>query len=224
VIPLYDDQPARGVPAVTLILIAANVLVFAAWQLRVGLEASVEAAALVPAALGRGANVAAYPGVFTSMFMHGGWMHLLGNMWFLWIFGNNIEDACGPLRFTLFYIGCGVAAAAAHVALRPDSPVPMVGASGAVSGVLGGYLVLHPGARVLTALPLGPFVRPVMLPAYVYLLVWIGFQVVSQLAAAGGSGGGVAYMAHIGGFVAGVVGIKLFERRRRAGRARRASR
>ncbi|HET7754803.1 MAG TPA: rhomboid family intramembrane serine protease [Anaeromyxobacteraceae bacterium] len=150
--------------------------------------------------------------VFTSMFLHGSWMHLLGNMWFLWLFGDNVEDSMTRPRFAIFYLLSGMAAAAAQVLTNPSSGVPMVGASGAISGVMGGYLVLYPRVRVYTLLLLGFFLTTVALPAWVMLLFWIGLQALSGLASIGDSGGGVAFWAHIGGFVAGAVLVKLFAR------------
>lgn len=216
--PLHDDQPTRSFPIVTLLIITINAVVFIWWQLGIGLEQSVATAALVPHAVTHARTGSEYAPIFTSMFMHGGWMHLIGNMWFLWIFGNNIEDNAGHFRFLLFYLLCGVAAAGAYVWFNAESHVPLIGASGAVSGVLGAYLVLHPNARVLTFIPLGPFIRMLYVPAFIFLLLWIGLQVLSQ-AAMISSGvkeeGGVAYLAHIGGFVAGIALIFCFQTRRR---------
>src|SRR5688572_7001017 len=156
------------------------------------------------------------PNVITSMFMHGGWMHLLGNMWFLWLFGNNIEDSTTRSRFLVFYLLCGVAAALAQVLADPQSIIPMVGASGAISGVMGAYLVLFPRVKVFTMVPLGFYATTVALPAWVMLIYWMVLQLVSQAASTmRGQQGGVAYLAHIGGFAAGVVLIKVFERRDR---------
>src|SRR2546427_7092845 len=149
--------------------------------------------------------------VLTSMFMHGGWFHLLGNMWFLWVFGNNIEDSMGHTRFVVFYLLSGVAAAATQVLVSPHSVVPMVGASGAISGVMGAYVLLYPRVRVHTIVWLGFFVTTVALPAYVMLGYWFVLQLV--LGAAGAlshAQGGVAVLAHVGGFVAGMALIKLF--------------
>jgi membrane associated rhomboid family serine protease len=148
----------------------------------------------------------------TSMFLHGSWMHLLGNMWFLWIFGNNVEDSMGRTRFIAFYLLCGLAAAMGQVVTEPASAAPMVGASGAISGVMGGYLILYPNVRVFTLVPLGFFITSMALPAWVMLGYWFLIQFVSGLASFGGGMGGVAFWAHIGGFVAGVVLIKLFAR------------
>lgn len=151
--------------------------------------------------------------VFTSMFLHGSWMHILGNMWFLWIFGNNVEDSMGRLRFIIFYLLSGIGAAAAQVVTDPDSIVPMVGASGAISGVMGAYVVLYPRVRVFTLVPIGFFLTSVALPAWVMLGYWMLLQVLGGLPQlAGVSEGGIAFWAHIGGFVAGVATIKLFAR------------
>jgi membrane associated rhomboid family serine protease len=145
----------------------------------------------------------------TSMFLHGSWMHLIGNMWFLWLFGNNVEDSMGRFRFIIFYLACGLAAALAQVATNPASPIPMVGASGAISGVMGGYLVLYPKVRVFCLVILGFFVTSIGLPAWMMLVYWLLLQFVSGLASFGGEEGGVAFWAHVGGFVAGVILVKL---------------
>jgi membrane associated rhomboid family serine protease len=149
--------------------------------------------------------------VFTHMFLHGSWMHLLGNMWFLWLFGNNIEDAMTRPRFLVFYLLCGLAAAALQVAADPHSAVPMVGASGAISGVMGAYLVLFPRVRVFTVIPLGFFIQTVALPAWAMLLYWAFLQLAGGLTS-GEAAGGVAFWAHVGGFLAGVVLVKVFTR------------
>jgi rhomboid family protein len=149
--------------------------------------------------------------ILTSMFLHGSWMHLLGNMWFLWIFGNNVEDAMGRLRFVAFYLLTGGAAALAQVVLNPTSAVPMVGASGAISGVMGAYIVLYPRVRVFMIVPLGFILTSMAWPAWMMLGYWLLLQFVSGLIAPQ-EGGGVAFWAHFGGFVAGVVLVKLFAR------------
>lgn len=156
-----------------------------------------------------------FSNVITSMFLHGGWMHLLGNMWFLWLFGNNIEDSMTRPRFVAFYLMCGIAAAMFQVFADPKSAIPMVGASGAISGVMGAYLVLYPKVRVFTLVPLGFFITSLALPAWVMLLYWLFLQFAGGVTQIGSSEGGVAFWAHIGGFVAGVVGVKLFARRDR---------
>jgi membrane associated rhomboid family serine protease len=154
--------------------------------------------------------------VFTSMFLHGSWMHLLGNMWFLWLFGNNVEDSMTRGRFLAFYLLCGVAAALLQVATDPGSIVPMVGASGAISGVMGAYLVLYPRVRVFTLVPLGFVLTTVALPAWVMLLYWAGIQVLSGvMTIVGEATGGVAVWARVGGFAAGVLLVLLFRRPQR---------
>lgn len=171
-----------------------------------------------PIALGEGLVCLTEPGptisrIFTSMFMHGSWLHLLGNMWFLHLFGNNVEDSMGRARFLVFYLLCGVAAALLQVALDPGAAVPMVGASGAISGVMGGYLVLYPRVRVFTLVPIGFFLMSVALPAWTMLLYWFVLQLLGGLTTiAGAAAGGVAFWAHIGGFLAGVALVKLFAR------------
>jgi membrane associated rhomboid family serine protease len=151
----------------------------------------------------------------TSMFMHGGWMHIIGNMWFLWVFGDNLEDVMGRGRFIGFYLLCGLAAAVGQMLIDPGSRVPMVGASGAISGVLAGYVRLFPHARVLTLVPIFIFLQFVELPAFLFIFIWFGLQLLQGFASLGqvGTGqGGVAFFAHIGGFVAGLVLVKLFRR------------
>lgn len=229
--PYKDENPTVLTPYVTVGIIALNVL---AWLLVQGfgmmepLARSVCELGLVPgellgtappgsaAPLGRGLlcvvdPVPNYSTLITSMFMHGGWFHLIGNMMFLWVFGNNIEDAMGHVRFAVFYILGGLAAAAAQLAVNPSSTVPMVGASGAVSGVLGAYLLLYPRVRIYVLVFLGFFVTTIQLPAYIMLGYWIVLQVLGGLPSLAGVEGGVAFFAHIGGFVAGLVLVKLFE-------------
>jgi membrane associated rhomboid family serine protease len=149
--------------------------------------------------------------LLTSMFLHGGWMHLIGNMWFLWIFGNNVEDSMGRLRFIAFYLLTGLAAALGQVIASPASIIPMVGASGAISGVMGAYLVLYPRVRVYALVPIFIFFTSIALPAWAMIGYWFIIQVVSGLFSVGDMGG-VAFWAHVGGFVAGVALIKLFAR------------
>jgi membrane associated rhomboid family serine protease len=149
--------------------------------------------------------------VLTSMFMHGSWLHLIGNMWFLWIFGNNIEDSMGHTRFLVFYLLCGVLAAAAHIASAPGSAIPTVGASGAISGIMGAYLLLYPRVRVYTLFILLFFIRIIPVRAWFILLLWFAIQLISGSTDV--TGEGVAFWAHVGGFVAGVVLVKLFENR-----------
>jgi len=204
-IPLRDHNPSSRVPFVTYGLIAANIAVFLAyWPLFADLPqlyAFYQDWALIPAKVSHGQGVHGY---ITSMFLHGGWMHLLGNMLFLWIYGDNIEDELGPVRFALFYGACGLAAAAAQVAAEPASRVPMVGASGAIAGVMGAYLLMFPRARVDILIIFIFFFRIVPVPAWIVLGLWFALQLFGGLGTPAG-GGGVAYWAHAGGFVAGVV-------------------
>jgi len=215
-IPLRDENPARTVAFVVIAVIVANVLVFlheASLPPR-RLEVFVAHFGLLPAEIVNLPSTAAVRSVFTSMFLHGGWMHLIGNMLFLWIFGNNIEDSVGHFRFVIFYLLAGIGAAAAQVAINPDSAIPMIGASGAISGVLGAYLMLFPRARVLVLLPIFVFYRLLYVPAWLMLIFWFGLQLLSGAMSLGADvKGGVAFWAHIGGFVAGVVLIVPFKRR-----------
>ena len=231
-IPYHDENETQRTAVVTLTVIAACA---AAWILVQGggafepLLTSVcnlglipgELTGLVPAGagfpMGDGLVCLTDPGrqyanVFTSMFLHGSWMHLIGNMWFLWLFGNNIEDAMTRPRFVVFYLVCGLAAALLQVVVEPDSVIPMVGASGAISGVMGAYLVLFPRVRVFTLVPLGFYMTTIALPAWGMLVYWMVLQLLGGLSRIGAEGGGVAFWAHVGGFIAGVVLVKVFAR------------
>ncbi len=222
-IPLRDNIPSKTAPVVTVALIAVNVLVFLHEQaLGPYLEKFVFAYGLVPRRLvfwpGDPLDPARYLPLITSMFWHGGWLHLLGNMLYLWIFGDNVEDKLGHFRYLLFYLAAGVAASLTQVALNPGSTLPTVGASGAIAGVLGAYIVSFPRARVVTFVPLFFLPWIVQIPAFVYLAFWFLMQVLSGLAEMGlpaQNGGGVAWWAHIGGFIAGIVLVKLMEPARR---------
>jgi membrane associated rhomboid family serine protease len=232
VIPYRDENPILKTPVVTLAIVGLNVLV---WILVQGggaglpLARSVCDLGLIPGELtGRVAagttfqmgpdlycqveGARNYWHVLSSMFLHGSWMHIIGNMWFFWIFGNNVEDSMGRVRFTAFYLMCGTAAALAQVAMDPASPVPVVGASGAISGVMGAYLVLYPRVRVYTLVFLGFFLTTIALPAWAMLCYWIVLQLLGALPQVAGaqSNGGVAFWAHIGGFVVGAAAIKVF--------------
>ncbi len=215
VIPLKDDVRVQHPPVVTVAIIALNVLAFL-WQLSTGLQESVLRGGLVPYEVltlhdvGPPDLVPPPFTILTSMFLHGGLMHIAGNMLFLWVFGNNVEDALGKPRFVLFYLASGVAAALAQTGasvVGGDPLTPMVGASGAISGVLAAYLVLFPRARVLTLVPIFFLIRLMYLPASFFIGIWFAIQLLS--AAFGGRGSGVAFFAHIGGFVAGFILVKL---------------
>lgn len=226
-IPIRDDQPRFSVPYITYFLIALNLVIyFLEWSMGPRNErALVYQLGMIPeriVALVGGAHqvepVEAFLPVFTSMFLHGSWLHVIGNMWFLWIFGDNIEDHVGHLKYLVFYVLSGIGAAAAHVLLNPNSRVPTVGASGAIAGVLGAYFLLYPKARVLTLVPLIIFFTFWWLPAWIFLGYWFLLQFLAGAASAvdvaSRNSGGIAFWAHVGGFVAGVVLIKLLPERR----------
>jgi membrane associated rhomboid family serine protease len=220
--PIRDDNPTELPPIVTVGII---VVTFAVWILAQGaglsleaMEASVCNLGAIPAEMTGGdaswgegpcsPGGLTYGALFTSMFLHGGWGHILGNMWFLWIFGNNIEDSMGHLRFLVFYILCGLAAAGAHVYADPTSTLPMVGASGAISAIMGAYLLLYPRAKVRTVIFIIIFFTVLEVPAFLYLGYWFLLQLLGVVGPS--VGGGVAFWAHIGGFVAGLVLILFF--------------
>lgn len=230
--PYRDENETQRLPIITAAIIGANV---AAWLFVQGAGSTIPLArsvcelGLIPAEL----TLSVPPGtrfpmgdklvcltdsgrqtshLITSMFLHGSWMHLIGNMWFMWIFGNNIEDSMGRLRFVAFYLLSGLAAALGQILTNPASVIPMVGASGAISGVMGGYLILYPRVRVFALVPLGFIFTSLAMPAWVMLGYWFLIQFVSGIATIGNEVGGVAFWAHIGGFVAGVVLIKPFVR------------
>ena len=223
-IPIHDDNPTRHVPVVTLALIISCTLVFL-WELNTPLshERLIYGLGVTPAVLfgehvqhPHSLLVPPWLTVFTSMFMHGGWLHLLGNMLFLWIFGNNIEDRLGHVRYLVFYLLCGVIAVLANALPNIKSMVPMIGASGAIAGILGAYLILYPHARILVIIPIFFFIQALWWPAWVVLAIWFALQIISSLLTAGAQGG-VAWAAHIGGFIAGMLLIVVFTggRRRR---------
>jgi membrane associated rhomboid family serine protease len=210
VFPLRDNIPSRSWPLVTVLLILANFYFF--YQELIlsdaALDAFLTAWGLVPAAFLAGVardplNFAVYLPLVTNLFLHGGWVHILGNMWYLWIFGDNIEDRLGKVRFVLFYLLCGIAANAAQILVDPGSAVPVVGASGAISGVLGGYLMLFPKARIATLVPIFPIFPILQIPALLFLPFWFLLQLWQGAASLVVAGGVVAWWAHIGGFVAG---------------------
>ena len=230
--PYHDENRTQRSAVVTICLIAASVLTWVLVQGAGAVEPLVTSVCnygLIPGELtgrlpagvrfpmGEGFVCLTDPGrqtanVITSMFLHGSWMHLLGNMWFLWLFGNNVEDAMTRSRFLAFYLLCGLAAAGLQVFAQPNSEIPMVGASGAISGVMGAYLVLFPRVRVFTLVPLGFIITSLALPAWVMLIYWMALQFLGGFSSIGAEGGGVAFWAHVGGFVAGVVLVKVFAR------------
>jgi membrane associated rhomboid family serine protease len=214
VLPLSDHNPRRTAPVVNSLLIAANVLMFL-WEMSLGydIEPVLAHVAFVPARFWYAP--ALVPSLFSalvSMFLHGGWLHLGGNMLYLWIFGDNIEDRLGHFRYLLFYLACGFAATLAHAIVNPSSRLPSIGASGAIAGVLGAYILLFPRVRVTTLIPIFIFIMVREVPAILVLGIWFVFQIfvgVSSLGVSPEQAGGVAYFAHIGGFVAGMILVVL---------------
>jgi membrane associated rhomboid family serine protease len=224
-IPIHDENPTKRVPWITILFILANVAVFG-YELTldaVNLEVFIGHFAFTPA------RFLADPGapallmtLFSSMFIHAGWLHLGGNMLYLWIFGNNIEDRLGRLWFIVFYLGCGVTAIAAQTLVDPASAVPLVGASGAIAGVLGGYLLLFPRARVVTIIPIFFYLELAALPAVFVIGFWFALQLVQSLGSLSQAmTGGVAWWAHVGGFVAGLIVIAPLAARDGFARSRR---
>ena len=210
-IPLRDVIPSRTTPYVTVSLVVLNALVFL-YQLSLGdaINDFVFSFGLVPAYF-------SWPTVITSMFLHGGFLHVAGNMLYLWIFGDNVEDRMGHGRFLVFYLLCGIAAALGQTLTVPNSPIPMVGASGAVAGVMGAYFVLYPHSRIVTLLPIFFFIQIIEVPAIFFLGIWFVMQFLSGVgsiatATGGEPAGGVAFWAHIAGFAAGLVGVFAFKK------------
>jgi membrane associated rhomboid family serine protease len=220
-IPLKDDSPSALKPWVTLSLILTCVCVFL-WQRSLDAASGRQAVAAlgaVPAVLLTDARLPAelqwvprFASPLSAMFLHGGWMHLLGNMLFLWIYGDNVEDAMGHARFLAFYLLCGIVAIVVQALANPDSPYPIIGASGAISGVLGAYLLLFPRARVLTLVLLPFFFTTLRMPAMLLLLLWFAVQLIGDLTVSDG-GASVAFRAHIGGFLTGMLLVPVFKRR-----------
>jgi membrane associated rhomboid family serine protease len=225
-IPIRDTIPSRNVPITMYLLILANVLIFLL-QLQLpdeSLQRFFYYFGIVPARYTHpawaeyiGLPVDNYWPFVTSMFLHGGWFHLIGNMWTLWIFGDNVEDRMGPVRFLFFYLCCGIAAGIVHFLTNPNSTIPTIGASGAIAGVMGAYFLLFPHSRVITLIPIFFYPVFVALPAVVYLGIWFLTQFLSGVGSfvPGQQVGGIAWWAHIGGFVAGMVLCPLFVERKR---------
>lgn len=217
-IPLKDRNPSRSYPLVNYSIIALNVLVFLN-QPRgsdPALEQFAQQWGVVPYWLIYGEHVGSWVTPFTSMFIHGGWFHLLTNMWFLHVFGDNVEDELGKIRYVMFYLLCGLGGVAGQVAISPASTTPMVGASGAIAGVLGGYVLLHPRAPILTLVPIFIFLQFIEIPAYFYIFIWFGLQVLNgvfTMDTLAQAKGGVAFFAHIGGFVVGLATVRMFRRK-----------
>jgi membrane associated rhomboid family serine protease len=227
--PIRDDQPRYSTPWVNYFIIGLNTVVFLLFEVPVQMQGSratnvlLQNFALIPHDLTRAlAGVPNYPlpanllTIFTSMFLHGGWLHIIFNMWFLWIFGDNIEDYLGHFTYLIFYLLCGVAAAVTQIGLDPASTVPTIGASGAIAGVMGAYVLLYPRAKVLTLVVLIVFFTFWWIPSWVFLGYWFLLQFLSASVTVHQASGGVAFGAHVGGFLAGLILIKVFPRRTRA--------
>lgn len=214
-IPIRDQNPTRHTPIVNYTLIAANVIVFLFFQMAGSRqEALVYQFALIPANITTSLTAGNILDIFTSMFMHGGWAHIIGNMLYLWIFGDNVEDRMGSFPYLVFYLLSGVAASLAHILTNPGSQIPTVGASGAIAGVLGAYLVMYPRSRIVTFVPLGFFMRLTLVPASIVLGFWLILQLFQGFLTLGGPDvGGVAFWAHVGGFVFGLLIALLFCKR-----------
>ena len=215
-IPLRDVIPSRTTPYVTVTIIILNALawLFEISMPRENLSVFLQVWGVVPAAFIPVTLV-------SSMFLHGSWSHVIGNMWYLWIFGDNVEDRLGHGRFVAFYLLCGIVVSFGQIVLDPGSTLPMIGASGAIAGVMGAYFVLYPQSRVLTLIPLIIFWEIVELPAIMLLGFWFLMQLFSAgaiavTASSGGGGGGVAFMAHVAGFVFGMIGVLVFRKKQRA--------
>jgi membrane associated rhomboid family serine protease len=213
-IPLKDRNPTKLFPYVNIAIIAINVCVFAyEVSLGSGIEGLIQSLAVIPADItssmtGHAFSLRPFRGMFTSMFLHAGWLHLGGNMLYLWVFGDNIEDKLGHARYVIFYLVCGLISSGLYIYVDPHSTVPTIGASGAISGVLGAYLLLFPKARVLTVIPIFIFLQFIELPALIVLGFWFVLQFFSGLASLGyqtAEAGGIAWWAHIGGFVSGFI-------------------
>ncbi|MCM8783905.1 MAG: rhomboid family intramembrane serine protease [Candidatus Omnitrophica bacterium] len=218
-IPLHDENPTERFSFVTIVLVIVNSIVFL-YELSLGssLEITIRRYTLIPYNFINYFDFSQLRTLFSSLFLHGSLLHLLGNMLYLWIFGNNIEDVLGHFKFILFYFLCGISASLAHILTNPHSTIPTLGASGAVSGVLGAYFILFPQARVVTIIPIFYFIRIVKIPAFFFLGFWIAVQFLSGIISSGMDsdlGGGVAWFAHLGGFFAGVLLLPLFYQRGR---------
>ena len=216
-IPIRDQIPTRHVPVINYLLIAANIIVYVLmWLAGPSQESLVYQFAMIPSNLTTGLDLGDITDIFTSMFMHAGLMHIAGNMLYLWIFGDNVEDRMGHFKYLVFYLVGGLVASLAHLLTNPGSQIPTVGASGAIAAVLGAYLVLFPQSRIVTFIPLGFFLRLTVVPAVIVLGFWFVLQLFSGVLSLGGpDAGGVAFWAHIGGFVAGVLMGKLLASKQR---------
>jgi membrane associated rhomboid family serine protease len=219
-IPFRDNIPSRTYPIITISIIVINTLAFL-YELSLGssVEFLIEQYGVIPLKTMDGTShgvsaLAIIVPYFTSIFLHGGWAHLIGNMWYLWIFGDNVEDRLGHMSYLLFYILCGLGAGIVHTIANVSSPIPSIGASGAIAGVLGAYFMSYPHARVLTLIPLFIFFQVIEIPALIVLGFWFILQFLSGAASFGAAGGGVAWWAHVGGVLVGILLLAVFPKKR----------
>ncbi len=215
-LPLKDNIPTYTRPIITYILLGMNVVIFL-YELSLGPELNTffKDFGATPFYIFHPEGLPSYLTLFSSMFIHSGFMHIFGNMLFLWIFADNVEDRLGHIPFIFFYVICGIAGALLHSITAPNSKIPMIGASGAISGVLGAYILLFPKARVLALVPFGFFLRITYLPSIIFLGIWFLYQFLFGISSIGARGGGVAYFAHIGGFIAGLAFALPFKKSRK---------
>jgi len=222
--PIYDENPAKTVPWITLSLILTNVFVFV-YELSLEsagkLQQLLQTTTLIPYEITHGVKLVPHIpsigilAIFTSMFMHGGWLHIIGNMWYLWIFGNNIEESLGHFKYLFFYLLCGVGGAIGHILSQPNSQVPTLGASGAIAGVLAAYLILFPNARIVTIVPIFFFIQVIRLPAILLIGLWFFIQLASGVGSLSTqTSGGVAWFAHIGGFITGILLVLILPKKK----------
>jgi membrane associated rhomboid family serine protease len=215
-LPLKDDIASRTRPIITYAILVVNIIVFL-YELALGaqLHNFVVQYGATPFYIFHPTGFSSYATLFSSMFIHANLMHIFGNMLFLWIFADNVEDRLGHIKFVFFYFICGISGALLHSVIEPNSTIPMIGASGAISGVLGAYVILYPKAKILALIPLGFFLRLTYLPSIIFLGIWFLYQFLFGVTSLGARGGGVAYFAHIGGFIAGILLALPFRKRKR---------
>lgn len=228
IIPIHDENPTQTIAWVTISLIIANVLVFV-YELSLGnaLDIFIKEYTMIPYLVVQFPSVGTYSTIFTSIFLHGSWIHIIGNMLYLWIFGNNIEDILGHGRFFIFYLLCGLGGTVGHILSNPNSHIPSLGASGAIAGVLAAYLILYPLASIDVAVPIFIFIKIIRLPAIIVIGFWFILQLVNSYTIITSptiqSSGGVAWFAHIGGFITGFLLILIFPKKRKPKKRRKAN-
>jgi len=215
-LPLKDNISSQTRPIITYIILALNVVIFL-YEISLGSHFGdfIMKYGAVPYYMFHPVGVSSYGTLFSSMFIHANFMHIFGNMLFLWIFADNVEDRTGHVKFIFFYLICGIAGALLHAITAPTSTVPMIGASGAISGILGAYIILYPKARILSLIFFGFFIRLIYLPAVLFLGIWFLYQFLFGISTLASRGGGVAYFAHIGGFIAGLLLALPFRKKKR---------